>query len=179
MISRHMTTCPSGYRVRRQKGLMPSSFSVANTMDVQPDFRDLFALLNEHKVEYLIVGGYALAFHGAPRYTGDIDILVRPHPENARRILQALAAFGFQFPNLTASDFQNPDKVVQLGVPPVRIDLITSITGVSWEEADAFKEAGYFGDVPVHYIGREQYVANKRAIGRKKDLADIEALGEE
>ena len=71
---------------------MPSSFSAVNTMEVQTDFRDLFALLNEHKVEYLIVGGYALAFHGAPRYTGDIDIFVRPHPENARRILQALAA---------------------------------------------------------------------------------------
>jgi hypothetical protein len=148
-------------------------------MKVQPDFRDLFALLNEHNVEYLIVGGYALAFHGAPRYTGDIDIFVRPHPENARRILQALAAFGFQFPNLTADDFQNPNSVVQLGVPPVRVDLLTSISGVSWEEAAASKESGCFGDVPVHYIGRNQYITNKRATGRKKDLADIEALSEE
>lgn len=122
-------------------------------MEIQPDFRDLFALLNEHKVEYLIVGGYALAFHGAPRYTGDIDIFVRPHPENAQRILQALAAFGFQFPNLTVDDFQNSNKVVQLGVPPVRVDLITSLTGVSWEEADTFKEQGNFGDVPVRYMG--------------------------
>jgi hypothetical protein len=154
-------------------------FFAVNIMKVQPDFRDLFALLNEHEVEYLIVGGYALAFHGAPRYTGDIDIFVRPHPENAQHILDALAAFGFQFPNLTVDDFKNPDKVVQLGVPPVRIDLITSITGVSWEEATAFKEPGSFGDVPVYYIGREQYIANKRAMGRKKDLADIEALGEE
>jgi hypothetical protein len=148
-------------------------------METRPDFRDLFALLNEHKVEYLIVGGYALAFHGAPRYTGDIDIFVRPHLENAQRILQAPATFGFQFPNLTVDDFQNPNKVVQLGVPPVRVDLITSLTGVSWEEADSSKERGNFGDVPVHYIGREQYIANKRATGRKKDLADIEALGEE
>jgi hypothetical protein len=147
-------------------------------MEIQPDFRDLFALLNEHKVEYLIVGGYALAFHGAPRYTGDIDIFVRPHPTNAQRILRALAAFGFQFPNLTVDDFQNPDKVVQLGVPPVRIDLITSLTGVAWEEADASKEPGYYGDVLVHYIGKEQYIANKQATGRKKDLADIEALSE-
>jgi len=148
-------------------------------MEVQPDFRDLLALLNEHKVDYLIVGGYALAFHGAPRFTGDIDIFVRPDPENARRVLQALAAFGFNFPNLTEDDFQNPNKVVQLGVPPVRIDLITSITGVSWEEAAASKEPGTFGDVPVSYIGRDKYVANKRAAGRKKDLADLEALGEE
>jgi hypothetical protein len=148
-------------------------------MEVQPDFRDLLALLNEHKVEYLIVGGYALAFHGAPRFTGDIDIFVRPRQENARRVLQALAAFGFEFPNLTVDDFQNPNQVVQLGVPPVRVDLITSLTGVSWEEADASKEPGHFGDVPVHYIGRAQYIANKRATGRKKDLADIEALGED
>jgi hypothetical protein len=148
-------------------------------MEVQPDFRDLLALLNEHKVEYLIVGGYALAFHGAPRFTGDIDILVRPSQENARRVLQAIAAFGFEFPTLTVDDFQNPNQVVQLGVPPVRIDLITSLTGVSWEEADSSKVVGHFGDVNVHYIGREQFIANKRATGRKKDLSDIKALGED
>lgn len=147
-------------------------------MEVQPDFRDLLALLNEHKVEYLVVGAYALAFHGAPRFTGDIDIFVRPDPENARRVLAALTVFGFSFSNLTVDDFQNPNKVVQLGVPPVRIDLITSISGVSWEQANASKEPGTFGDVPVHYIGRKQYIANKRATGRKKDLSDIEALGE-
>ena len=147
-------------------------------MEAQPDFRDLLALLNEHKVEYLIVGGYALAFHGAPRFTGDIDILVRPCQENARRVLQALSAFGFQFSNLTVDDFQIPNQVVQLGVPPVRVDLITSLTGVSWEEADSSKDAGHFGDLPVYYIGREQFIANKRATGRKKDLSDIEALGE-
>jgi hypothetical protein len=148
-------------------------------MEVQPDFRDLFELLNEHEVEYLIIGGYALAFHGAPRYTGDIDILVQPHPENAQRIIRALAKFGFNFANLTADDFQNPDRVVQLGVPPVRIDLITSITGVSWEEAAASRESGHFGNVPVHYIGKSQFIVNKRATGRKRDLADIESLGEE
>ncbi len=148
-------------------------------MEVQPDFRDLLALLNEHKVEYLIVGGYALAFHGAPRFTGDIDLFIRPSQENARRVLQALAAFGFEFPNLTVDDFRNPDQVVQLGVPPVRVDLITSLTGVSWEEANSSKEAGHFGDVPVHYLGRQQFIANKRATGRNKDLSDIEALGEE
>jgi hypothetical protein len=148
-------------------------------MEVQPDFRDLLALLNAHKVEYLIVGGYALAFHGAPRFTGDIDIFVRPQRENASRVIDALAAFGFRFPNLTATDFENPNKVVQLGVPPVRIDLITSISGVSWEEAEAHKEPGTFGDVPVSYIGRQQYIKNKRSAGRKKDLADIEAIGED
>jgi len=148
-------------------------------MEVQPDFRDMLVLLNEHEVAYLIVGAYALAFHGAPRFTGDVDIFVRPDRENARRVLDALDAFGFRFPNLTAEDFENPNKVVQLGVPPVRIDIITSISGVTWEEAEASREPGLFGDVPVSYIGREQYIRNKRASGRKKDLADIEALGEE
>jgi hypothetical protein len=150
-----------------------------NIMEVQPDFRDLFAFLNAHGVEYLIVGAYALAFHGAPRFTGDIDVLVRPDPDNARRMIEALADFGFRFDNLTAEDFQNPEKVVQLGVPPVRIDLLTSITGVTWEQAASHKEPGSFGEVPVNYLGRAQFVANKRATGRRKDLADLEALGEE
>ena len=148
-------------------------------MDVQPDFRDLLALFNEHKVEYIIVGGYALAFHGAPRYTGDIAILVRPDPDNAQRIMRALDAFGFGSAELTAEDFQSPDQVVQLGVPPVRIDIVTSVTNVTWETAASGRVEGKYGDVVAHYIGRVQFVANKRAIGRKKDLADLEALGEE
>ena len=102
-------------------------------MEIQPDFRELFVLLNEQNVEYLIVGGYALAFHGTPRYTGDLDILVRPDPANAQRILKALALFGFGLLGLAVADFENPEQVIQLGEPPVRIDLITSITGVSWE----------------------------------------------
>jgi len=136
-------------------------------------------LFNAHKVEYMIVGGYALAFHGAPRLTGDLDILVKPDPENARRTLEALDEFGFESIGLTKRDFQSPDKVVQLGVPPVRIDIMTSLTGVSWEEAFLGRKAGKYGDIQVHYIGRDQFVANKRAMGRKRDLADLEALGEE
>jgi len=148
-------------------------------MEVQPDFRDLLALFNAHEVDYMIVGAYALAYHGAPRYTGDIDILVRPDSENAQRILHALDEFGFGSVHLTVEDFAVPDKVVQLGVPPVRVDIVTSITGVSWEEAAAGRQPGYYGDVAVYYIGRKQFIFNKRATGRKKDLADIEALGEE
>lgn len=148
-------------------------------MEVQPDFRDLLELLNENGVEYLIVGGYALAFHGAPRFTGDIDVFVRPSPKNAERILNALTAFGFSFSNLDVDDFQTPGRVVQLGVPPVRVDLITSISGVTWEQAQAHRQPAVFGDVPVAYIGRAEFVANKRASGRKKDLADLEALGED
>lgn len=157
----------------------PLNFSDGSAMEIQKDFRDLLALFNELGVEYLIVGAYALAFHGAPRFTGDIDIFVKPDRKNAQRVLLAIRRFGFDFPNLTAEDFQSPDKVVQLGVPPVRIDLITSITGVSWMEAESHKAAGTFGDLPVYYLGREQYISNKRATGRKKDMADLEALGEE
>jgi hypothetical protein len=148
-------------------------------MEVQPDFRELFALLNKHAVEYVIVGGYALAFHGAPRFTGDLDIFVRPQKQNAARILNALNEFGFGSAGLTKSDFSTPHKVVQLGVPPIRVDLITSLTGVSWEEASVAKIRGHYGDIPVFFIGRSEFVANKRAMGRKRDLADIEALGEE
>jgi hypothetical protein len=148
-------------------------------MEVQKDFREFLALLNAHEVEFMIVGGYALAFHGAPRFTGDIDVFVKPDPGNARRIILALADFGFSSLDLTIDDFQDPDKVVQLGVPPVRIDIITSISGVTWEEAYASKELGLFGDVSVFYIGKTQYISNKKASGRLKDLADIEALGED
>jgi hypothetical protein len=147
-------------------------------METQPDFRELLALFNAHHVEYLIVGGYALAFHGAPRFTGDLDIFVKPDMANAQRILTALAAFGFASVGLTPSDFERPDQVVQLGVPPVRIDLLTSITDVSWDEAWAGRIAGSYGDMPVYYLGREQFIANKRATGRTKDLADLEMLGE-
>lgn len=150
-----------------------------NIMEVQPDFRDLLELFNVHNVDYMIVGGYALAFHGAPRFTGDLDVLVRPVSENALRILEALEAFGFGSVGLTREDFERPDHVVELGVPPVRVDIITSITGVSWAEACAGRTAGRYGEVPVYYIGRKQFIANKRATGRTKDLADVEALGGE
>ncbi len=148
-------------------------------MEVQQDFKELLELLNAHKAEYIIVGAYALAFHGVPRFTGDMDILVKPDPKNAEKILAALEEFGFGSQDLTISDFQNPDKVVQLGVAPVRVDLITSLTGVTWQQANEGKVKGTYGDVPVYYLGRKEFISNKKALGRKKDLADIEALGED
>jgi len=148
-------------------------------MELYPDFKELLALFNAHGVEYVIVGGYALAFHGAPRFTGDLDILVRTEPGNARRVVEALADFGFASLGFAPDDFTKPECVIQLGVPPIRVDLITSLTGVTWEEAWAGRVRGAYGDMPVQYLGREQFLANKRAIGRKKDLADVEALGEE
>ena len=148
-------------------------------MEVQKDFKELLELFNAHKVNYLIVGSYALAFHGAPRYTGDIDLFVEPDLGNATKILNALNDFGFGAVGLKQNDLITPNQVIQLGYPPVRIDLITSISGVSWTEAFDNREVGKYGEVPVNYIGRNQYVLNKRASGRKKDLADLEAIGEE
>jgi hypothetical protein len=148
-------------------------------MEVQKDFKEFLALLNEHDVDCMIVGGYALAFHGAPRYTGDIDVFVKPDKANAQRIIKVLEEFGFSSLELSVDDFQEENNVVQLGLPQVRIDIITSISGVSWEQASASKESGIYGDIPVFYIGKSQYVANKKATGRTKDIADIEALGEE
>jgi hypothetical protein len=147
-------------------------------MEVQQDFKELLRLFNAHDVAYVIVGGYALAFHGAPRYTGDLDILVRPDEENARRIIKALDGFGFGSIGLQDADFICRDKVVQLGVPPVRIDIITSLSGVTWEKADTGSVKGHYGEIPVSYLGRDEFIENKRAIGRLKDRADLEALGE-
>jgi hypothetical protein len=147
-------------------------------MEVQPDFRDMLALLNSRGVEYVIVGAYALAHHGAPRNTGDLDIYVRPSPANARLVVAALRDFGFGSLGLTEADFSQPEQVIQLGRPPVRIDLITSISGVTWEQADRGRVTGKYGELDVPFLGRTELAANKRATGRKKDLADLEALGE-
>ena len=126
-------------------------------MEIQKDFREFLALLNVHEIDFIIVGGYALAYHGAPRYTGDIDVFVKPDRRNAHRMIKVLEEFGFSSLDLSTEDFQNEDNVVQLGLPPVRIDIITSISGVSWEQAEASKESGFYGDVPVYYIGKDQH----------------------
>ena len=148
--------------------LPPLNSSESNKMELQPDFKELLALFNAHRVEYLIVGAYALAFHGAPRYTGDIDLLVCPSVGNAKAILPALSDFGFASLGLQETDFLLTDRVIQLGVPPVRVDLLTSLTGLSWEEANAHRVSGQYGDVPVHFIGKTEYIRNKKATGRKK-----------
>ena len=148
-------------------------------MEIQKDFSGLFASLNAHDVEYIIVGGYALAFLGAPRFTGDIDVWVSTDRRNAERIIAALADFGFSSVDLGIEDFQAADRVIQLGIPPVRIDFLTSLSGVSWQDAVTDAAAGYYGEIPVRYLGRSQFIANKRATGRRKDQADLEALGEE
>lgn len=147
-------------------------------MEVYRDFKELLELFNAHGVEYLIVGGYALAAHGAPRSTGDLDLFVNPTPANARRVVAALEKFGIAL-EIAIEDFIKPEQVVQLGLPPVRIDLVTGIDAVSWTEAWAGRLPGEYGSVPTHYLGRREFVTNKRASGRRKDLADLEALDED
>jgi hypothetical protein len=147
-------------------------------MELQADFAELLELFNSRNVEYVIVGGYALAYHGAPRFTGDLDILIKPELQNAERIVAALGAFGFGSLSIDAAELIKPDQVIQLGMPPVRIDLLTSLTGASWDDIWSERIRGTYGDTPTSYIGRKQLIANKRATGRPRDLADLERLGE-
>lgn len=139
------------------------------------DFKEFAELLNARGVEYLVVGGYALAAHGHPRYTGDIDFWVRPTPDNLARLLDALHDFGFGSLGLKREDF-DPGTVVQLGQPPRRIDLLTAIDGVDFDDCFARREAVDLSGVTLHIIGLEDFKTNKRASGRLKDLADLEQL---
>jgi len=140
------------------------------------DFEELFACLIARNVRFIVVGGHALAYHGRPRYTNDLDVFVEPNPENAARLLLALADFGFSSLELKAADFDRPGMVVQLGIAPNRIDLLTAIDGVSFDQAWQGRVAGRFGTESVPFLGRRELLANKRAVGRLQDLADIEAL---
>jgi hypothetical protein len=146
-------------------------------MKVHRDFKDFVSLMNANGVEYVIVGAFALSFHGHPRATGDMDVWIRRSPQNASRILKALDEFGFGSLGVTEDDLLE-DKVIQLGQPPVRIDLMTELDGLIPDEVWAGRIAGRFGDMSVFYLGREAFVRNKRSLGRHKDLADLEALGE-
>jgi predicted nucleotidyltransferase len=145
-------------------------------MKLPQDFREFLELFNAKGVEYMLVGSYALAYYGAPRYTGDIDLFVHRTESNAKRIIEALKEFGFVFPNLTWNDFIKDDTVVQLGMPPVRIDILTFLSGMNWDTAFSHKVSDEIDGIPVSVIGKEDYITNKRASGRAKDLADIEML---
>jgi hypothetical protein len=145
---------------------------------VTKDFEELFASFNSHSVKAVIVGAYALAFHAKPRYTKDIDILLEPSRENAARVMAALSDFGFGNVGITAADLEKTGQVIQLGVPPIRIDLLTSIDGVSFDEAWSGRAAGQYGQQKVSYLGRAELIRNKRASGRLQDQADLDMLGE-
>jgi hypothetical protein len=140
------------------------------------DFVELLRAFVAADVRFLIVGAYALALHGRPRATGDLDVWVEASPENARNVMAALAAFGAPMGDISAADFARPGVAYQIGVAPGRIDVLTDLTGLTFDEAWSDRLRHAFGDVEVDFIGRSSFIRNKRATGRPKDLADIDGL---
>ena len=145
-------------------------------MKLTKDLREFIELLNSQRVEYVLVGAYAMAYHTRPRYTEDIDILVRPSPENAARLENVIRSFGFTSLGLSAADFQQQNQVVQLGQPPNRIDILTSISGVSFEEAWQGRQFGELDGITVPLLSKDCLIRNKKASGRDKDLEDLKRL---
>jgi hypothetical protein len=145
-------------------------------MRLNEDWRQFIELLNSQGVEYLIVGGLAISFHAEPRFTGDLDVLVRPSPDNAAKVLEAIRAFGLGTLGVTAEDLQQEDQIIQFGYRPRRIGIVTSITAVPFDEAWASRVPAKLDGIPVHFIGREALIRNKRAVGRERDLADLKML---
>jgi hypothetical protein len=140
------------------------------------DFRDLIAEFNAHDVEFLVVGSHALAAHGLVRATKDLDLWVRPEAGNAGRVIRALESFGAPLLDLTAGDLTAPGTIFQIGVAPLRIDISTTIDGVTFDEAWPDRFLTRFGDQPAAVLSRRHLIQNKRASGRTQDLADIERL---
>ena len=140
------------------------------------DFKEFVGLLAAAGVEYLVVGGYALAAHGRPRYTGDLDLWIGNGEANVGRVIKALDAFGFGSLGLQASDFSNDDAVVQLGYPPGRIDLLTGIDGVCFAECYPRRQVTRVAGVDLPIIHLDDFKANKRAAGRPRDLSDLASL---
>jgi hypothetical protein len=145
-------------------------------MNLQKDLREFVELLNELDVQFLVVGAFAVAYHGYPRYTADLDLFVDRSPENADRLLKAIHQFGFGEIELTKEDFVRENQVIQLGVAPNRIDLLTGISGVAFEEAWESRELGEIGALNIPFISRDLLKRNKAASGRTQDLADLEHL---
>jgi hypothetical protein len=146
---------------------------------LNPDFRDILLALRTENVEFLIVGSYAVAAHGCARATEDLDIWVRPTEPNSQRVMRALLRFGAPTSRLSPADFQSDDLVFQMGAPPWRIDLLTSIDGVTFDEAWPEREEWTVEGLKLPVISRRQLLINKRAVGRAKDLADVERLEQE
>ena len=143
---------------------------------MSPDFKDLLSAFNAHRVDYLVVGAHALAAHGHVRATGDLDVWVRPDPANAKRIIEALRAFGVPLQDLSEADLTRPGTVFQIGVAPIRIDVLTGIDGVGFDEAWAGRLTAHFVDLPVPVLSASHLIANNRAVGRPQDLADVDWL---
>lgn len=140
------------------------------------DFREFLRLLNAHDVEYLVIGGYAVGFHGYPRATVDLDVWVRREPKNAERVVKAPQDFGFDVPELKPELFVEPNKIVRMGVPPMRLEILTSIDGISFESCYPRGVEAEAGGVSTRFIALSDLRINKAASGRAKDLADLEEL---
>jgi hypothetical protein len=143
---------------------------------VNRDYRDLFAEFSAQTVEFLVVGAYALAVHGHVRATKDLDVWVRPTKDNAERVFRAVTAFGAATENLSAEDFAQPGTIVQLGIAPTRIDILTRVAGLEFEAAWASRVEASYGDQKVFVVSRMDLIASKRAAARPQDLADLDAL---
>ena len=141
---------------------------------MNPDFLDLLHAFIAADVRFLIVGAYALGLHGRPRATGDLDIWIEATPENAVRVMRALAAFGAPVTDIREADFAQEGVTYQIGLPPRRVDILTQLTGLEFRDAWPHRVRGAFGGVDVDFIGREDFIRNKRQTGRLKDLADVE-----
>jgi hypothetical protein len=140
------------------------------------NFADFLRLLNAHGVEYLVVGGYAVGYHGFVRATGDLDVFVGLSQENAGKLVAAFKDFGFDVPELIPAVFMEPGKIVRIGVPPLRLEVMTAISGVSFEQCYGKRVEETIDGLRICFIDRESLLVNKRAAGRAKDLADVEAL---
>ncbi len=147
-------------------------------MELDKDFNEFVELFIAHDVQFLIIGGYALAAHGFPRATGDLDAWVWASDTNAAKIITALDAFGFANVGISVSDFLREDSVVQLGYPPYRIDILTSIDGLEFAEAWASRVMVRINDMDVPFISRDDLITNKTAVGRPQDIADVQRLTE-
>lgn len=145
-------------------------------MKVEKDYEEFFTLLNSNKIRYCIVGAYAVAFYAKPRYTKDIDILIEAKKENAQKIVEVLEKFGFKDFKLSEDDFMKEGTIIQLGYEPVRIDLLTSISGCSFQEVWKNKQVGNYGEEKVFFIGLKDLIKNKTISNRKQDEADLELL---
>ena len=146
------------------------------TIHLPPDFKEFFQLLNSHKVHYLVIGGYAVAYHGYPRATGDIDIWIATNPDNAKRTVQAIKDFGFADPNISEEIFLKEEQVIRMGVPPLRIELLTTISGVDVKSCYANRIDETIDEVKISFIDLEHLKQNKKASGRHIDLNDLERL---
>ncbi|MCA9287000.1 MAG: nucleotidyltransferase [Phycisphaerales bacterium] len=145
-------------------------------LPLPPDFKEFLRLLDSEKIEYLLVGGYAVAFYGYPRPTGDLDVWIATSPRNATRMVDALSKFGFAGAGATTELFQTADRVIRMGVPPVRIEVLTSISGVRFDECFDRRNIATIDGVSVSVISRQDLLTNKRAAARDKDLADLAQL---